>query len=162
MDKNRPPAWRLKSGERVVDRPNSHLHAGVAALLPTVLAAIESRGRLFLVESHDFDRVIGETVCVATSVGDQIVYAQREGRRGLTRFVKNRAAEPTSRVTCVLKAGDVGDEYVLITAFIGAPAVPEPWDRNATAKSREFWDSHALVWGSEPTIPGTETSVCPW
>ena len=74
---------------------------------------------------------------------------------------RTRACQ-TSRVTCVLKAGDVGDEYVLITAFIGAPAVPEPWDRNATAKSREFWDSHALVWGSEPTIPGTETSVCPW
>lgn len=162
-----PPVWRLKSGERVVDRPNSHLHGEVAKLLPVALAAIESRGRLFLVESHDFGRVIGETVCVATHAGDQIVYAQREGRRGLTRFVKNRAAEPTAYVTCILKAGDAGDEFFLVTAFIGVPAEPEPWDKNlrdpaAKRKSREFWNSHALVWGSEPIVPDTEQTRCPW
>ena len=159
--------WVLKSGERVVDRPNSHLHAGVVALLPAALAAMESHGRLFLVESHDFGRVIGETVCVATHGGDQVVFAHREGRRGLTRFVKNRAAEPTSRVTCILKAGDTGEEFVLVTAFVGAPAEPEPWDKNlrdpaAKRKSCEFWSSHALVWGSEPIVPGTETARCPW
>lgn len=26
----------------------------------------------------------------------------------------------------------------------------------------EFWSSHALVWGSEPIVPGTETATCPW
>src|SRR3989344_3688850 len=28
--------------------------------------------------------------------------------------------------------------------------------------SRAFWESRALIWGSEETIPGTETTVCPW
>jgi len=153
--------WTLKSGERVVDRHASHLHGDVVALLPAALAAIESGSKKFLVASHDFGCVIGESVCVATEPSDTIVYAQRLCRFGFTRFVKNRSPEPTTKVTAILKAGD-GGEYVLITAFIGAPAEPEPWDRNATADSRAFWDSHALIWGSEPTIPGTETDRCPW
>ena len=155
--------WMLKSGERVVDRHRSHLHGEVVALLPAVLAAIESGSRVFLVASHDFGRVIGETICIATRPGDEIVYAQRPGRQGMTRFVKNRAPEPTRQVTVILKR-DARDWrlYVLISAFTGAPAEPEPWDRNATARSRSFWNTHALVWGKEPTIPGTETVRCPW
>ena len=152
--------WTLKSGEVVLDRHQSHLHGDVAALLPAALAAISSGGKKFLVASHDYGRAVGESACVATGPDDTIVYAQRPRRFGLTRFVKNRAPEPTNYVTVILKAGDVG-EYVLITAFIGEPAEPEPWDRNATAKSVVFWNSHALVWGSEPTIPGTETNRCP-
>ncbi|OGG58799.1 hypothetical protein A2765_05265 [Candidatus Kaiserbacteria bacterium RIFCSPHIGHO2_01_FULL_56_24] len=155
--------WTLKSGERVVDRHNSHLHGDVAALLPAALAEIESGGKQFLVASHDFGRVIGETICVATAAGDEIVYAQRPRRAGLTRFVKNRAPEPCSALVAILmKARDEADTYVLVSAFVGHRPEPEPWDKNATANSRAFWDSHALVWGSEPVVPGTETSVCPW
>ena len=77
------------------------------------------------------------------------------------REVIHRSPEPTQKVTVILKAGDAGD-YVLITAFIGASAEPEPWDRNATPQSVAFWNSHALVWGSEPVVPGTETDRCSW
>lgn len=158
--------WVLKSGETVVDRHRSHLHAGVTRLLPEALKNIDAQGKLFLVASHDFGRVVGETVCVATKAGDAVVYAQRIGRHGLSRFVKNRAAEPTSSVTVILKKGDQvdgRDEYVLVTAFLGTPAEPEPWDRNlrdaaAKQRSRTFWGSHALVWGSEPVVDGTETA----
>lgn len=152
---------RLKSGEVVVDRFNSHLHAGVAALLPAALDLIDSAGREFLVEEVDFGRPIGETTCVATAAGDQIVYAKRPRRFGLTRFVKNRRPESCDSIVVILKAGD-GGEYVLITAFVGHRPEPEPWDRNATTNSRAFWTSHALVWGSEPVVPGTETTRCPW
>jgi hypothetical protein len=155
--------WTLKSGERVVDRHQSHLHGKVAELLPAALVVIESGNRGFLVVSHDFGRVIGETICVETGALDQIVYAQRPRRGGLTRFVKNRVAEPCSALVAILmRARDEADTYVLVSAFIGHPAEPEPWDRNATANSRAFWDSHALVWDSEPVISGTETDVCPW
>ena len=51
--------------------------------------------------------------------------------------------------------------YVLLTAFIGKKAEPEPWDRSATEKSVEFWSVRALIWGHEPVVPGTETSECP-
>jgi len=153
----------LKSGEVVVDRFHSHLHRGVAPLLPEALARIESNGRDFLVEEVDFGRPIGETICVPTGPGDEIVFAKRPKRFGLTRFVKNRKPEPSSSVTVVLKVtGEDRGAYVLLSAFIGGKPEPEPWDKNATEKSVAFWVSHALVWGCEPVVPGTETTVCPW
>jgi hypothetical protein len=153
----------LKSGEVVVDRFHSHLHRGVARLLPEALAHINSRGRSFLVDEVVFDHVIGETICVPTGPGDRIVYAKRSKRFGLTRFVKNREPKPSSSVTIVLKAAEEDSgTYVLIFAFIGGKSEPEPWDKNAMEKSVAFWGSHALVWGCEPVVPGTETTVCPW
>lgn len=153
---------RLSSGEAVVDRHSSHLHPGVEQLLPEALSRIESFERQFLVEEVDFGRPVGETICVTTVAGDEIVYAQRPKRFGLSRFVKNRVPEPSSVVTVILKRDDREGVYVLITAFVGSAAPPEPWDRNATEESVVFWSSHALIWGVEPTIPGTETRECPW
>ena len=151
-----------KDGWTVFDRYNSHLHPGVQRILPTALGRINSMGRQFLVEEVVFDHVIGETVCVPTGSGDQIVYAKRPKRYGLTRFVVGKPAQPCQTVVAILKRREENDGYVLITAFIGSKPEPEPWDRNATEKSVKFWNSHALVWGSEPIIPGTETEVCPW
>ncbi len=160
--------WKLGSGEVVIDRHQSHVHGEVVYHLPEALARINARGQRFLAEEVEFGRPIGETVCVATSDADEIVYAQRAGRRGLTRFVKNRKPAPTAHVTVVLKQDDreMGN-YVLITAFLGRKAEPEPWDQNIRmreeyARAVEFWSSRALVWGSEPIIPGTETTIRPW
>lgn len=160
-------SWILGSGEAVVDRAQSHLHLGVAVLLPEALARIDARGRQFLIEEVDFGRLIGETVCVGTTDADEIVFAQRPRRAGLTRFVKNRVAEPCSAVTVILKMGDRSSTYVLITAFLGQLAEKEPWDRSIRtddefARAKNFWSAHALVWGSESIVPGTETTVCPW
>lgn len=152
----------LKSGEAVVDRQDSHLHESVLPHLSTALTQIEGLGRKFLIEEVDFGRQIGETICVATGLGDEIVFAQRPKRFGLTRFVKNRKSETCSSVVVILKAGEQTGVYVLITAYIGRKAEPEPWDRNATASALEFWNSHALVWDCEEILPGTETNICPW
>ncbi|HOZ36467.1 MAG TPA: hypothetical protein PLR18_01395 [bacterium] len=59
------------------------------------------------------------------------------------------------------KAEDVGG-YILITAFVGGLSEPEPWDRNTTPASADFWANHALIWGCEPIVSGTETTRCPW
>ena len=153
---------KLKSKEDVVDRYQSHLHPSVLAVLPEALAKIETKGRSFIIEEVQMGRIIGETTCVITGSDDIIVFAQRPKRFGHTRFVKNRAAEPCSSVVVILKTADEQPEaYVLITAFIGSKPEPEPWDRNATPNSINFWNEHALIWGSEP-ITGTETAVCPW
>ncbi len=152
----------LGSGEPIIDRLNSHVHNGVRQLLPEALATIQSEGRQFIVGEVDFGRPVGESACGATGPGDEILYAKRPRRWGLTRFVRNRTPEPCSSVVVILKKAEEDDSYILITAFIGRKAEPEPWDRNATAKSYAFWSSHALVWGSEPVVPGTETTVCPW
>jgi len=146
---------KLKSGEAVVDRHRSHLHEGVARLLPDALARIDSLGRKFLVEEVDFGRLVGGTVCVPTGPGDQIVFASRPKRFGLTRFVLNRMSEPSNAVTVILKKDDNEDYYILVTAFVGRRPEPEPWDKKnfsrqpdpqeAERRSREFWASHALV-----------------
>lgn len=154
--------WQTKDGVLVVDRHRSHLHSDVGRLLPEALGKIDTAGRNFIADEIDFGRLIGESACVATEPGDTIVYAARPRRRGLTRFVKNRSAEPCSAIVVILKKAEDFGGYVLITAFVGQRSEPEPWDRNATANSRRFWSSHALVWGSEPTVPGTETDRCPW
>ena len=158
--------WVLGSGEPVVDRYQSHLHSAVEVLLPEALARIDARGRQFLIEEVDFSRPIGKTVCVATSDADEIVFAQRPRRAGLSRFVKNRVAESCDSVVVILKTASGAEAamgaYVLVTAFVGHKPEPEPWDRNATPQSVVFWNSHAMIWGSEPVVPGTETNMCSW
>ena len=91
----------------------------------------------------------------------------------MTRFVKSRTPEPCSSVVVILKKADrQPGVYVLITAFIGRKAEPEPWDQRSFSQqsdpaeaerlSREFWAANALVWGSEEVFRGTETNECPW
>jgi len=137
--------WRLASGELVIDRPRSHLLPEVVPLLPEALAQVDAGGREFVEAEVDLGRVIGESICVATTDADRIVWVRRPGRAGPTRCVVGRAPEPCSTVTAILRRGDRGEEYVLITAYVGRIAGPEPWDRHATDASRAFWARHALI-----------------
>ncbi|HRH25424.1 MAG TPA: hypothetical protein PLD99_00525 [Parcubacteria group bacterium] len=148
-----------KSGEKVFDRPSSHIHGNetVEKYLPLALERIDSMGRDFIVEAVDFGEEIGVSMCVETTPEDEIVYAVRPKRRGPTRFVKNREGEPTSEFTVILKKVDEG--YIVITAFVGPKAEKEPWDPMATEESKEFWNNHALIWESEEVIPGTESTT---
>ena len=160
--KSPPESWQLASGEEVVDREQSHLHGDVRRLLPEVLAQIHAQGRAFIIHSCDFGRVVGETICVWTRPDDSIVYAQRVGRAGLSRFVKNRQSDPCSVITVMLRQNDDG-RYEVITAYVGYLGEHEPWDKGAREpQSSRFWNEYALVWGHEPVVPGTETTRCPW
>lgn len=152
----------LKSGELVVDRlDGSHIHESVRSYISEALARIDSEQKIFFVEEIEFGKEIGKNVCVLTNENDKIIFAQRPNRFGHTRFVIGKVPEPCSSVVVILKRTEE-QSYILLTAFIGRKAEPEPWDKNATERSAEFWSKRALVWGSEPVIPGTETSVCPW
>lgn len=162
MQENLRLLGALASGEPVYDRPCSHLHASVAGLLPEAFARISSGGAQFLAHEVDFGRIVGETTCVPTGEGDEVVWAQRPGRRGMTRFVKNRDPEPASTVVLILKRDRFEPYYVLVTAFVGRQGGLEPWDPRACKEDRKFWEGHALVYGSEPILPETETGVCPW
>lgn len=156
--------WRLGSGEVVFDRPDSHLasHPTVVPLLCEALGRIHSAGRETMAEQVDFGRLVGQTVRVKTREGDEIVFAQRPGRKGLTRFVKNRQPEPCSSAVVCLERGQEG-KYVLLTAFVGSRCPAEPWDKEwVTEDSVPFWNSEAMVWGEEEVVPGTETTICPW
>lgn len=157
---------KLASGEIVIDRKDSHVqtHSAVLPLLTEVLSKIRSVGKKSFCKEIKFGRVIGETICVTTSDKDEIIFAQRPNRRGLTRFVKNRQPEATNSVAaCFLKGDGMGGAYLLTTAFIGSRAPAEPWDIQwADETSIPFWNSHALIWGEEEIIVGTETDSCPW
>lgn len=151
--------YRLGSGEPVYDHAESHVrdHGTVEPLLAEAIERIQSLDREIIVDEIDFGRVIGENNCVRTEPGDDIVYAKRPKRKGVTRFVRNRKPEPTTKVTMVLtKDPDYFGAYKILTAFLGDRAEPEPWDPAATARSIRFWNTHALAWGSCPTILGTE------
>jgi len=156
--------WQLGSGEMVADRPNSHLasHGAVLPFVGEALLRIQSGHQSFIAEEVDFGQPIGETICLETREGDDIVFAQRPNRSGLTRFVKNRQPEPCSTVVVCLKKAREGG-YILLTAYIGRRTPAEPWDTEwATDQSVPFWNTHALIWGHEQIVPGTETEVSPW
>jgi hypothetical protein len=151
----------LKTGETVLDRYNSHLHETAIQLLPEALSQISADGRQFIVEEVDFGRPIGVTICVTTGPGDQIIFAKRPRRFGHSRFVIGKGPTDCSVMTVILKAIE-NNQFLLMTAYIGKNAGPEPWDKFATEASKEFWSKHALVWGEEPTEPGTETEEPLW
>ena len=163
-----------KDGFPVIDRYNSHLkeHREVLAILPEALKKVDTKGRPFIEDEVSFDHTIGKSFCVKTSENDEIVYARRRGRKGLSRFVLNREPEDTNKVSLVLKkirervsqgkdAREV-NAYLLITAWIGERAEVEYYDPRATEKSLAFWNTHALIYDPELIIPGTETKEKPW
>ncbi len=155
----KPPALQTADGWEVRDRSVSHTRID-PALVAEAIALVRVGSAAFLSPTVDLGRVVGDCVCVPTTAKDlpAVVFARRPGRNGLTRFVK-KPAIPDSRVTLVLKRASEGPFYVLITAWIGGPAFPEPWDRRATSEARAFWKNHALAWGCEETEEGSETII---
>lgn len=149
-----------KNGWEVYDRHTSHSHCSEADVA-AALSQIELNDD-FVIESVELDGRFGFCECVETRSDDIIIYRQRENRDGLTRFVLGRAAEKTSTITLILAQRD--EFYVLITAFWGSKAEPEPWDKRAFLRdprgvfqaqkaSISFWSNHALV------VPGMEDAV---
>jgi hypothetical protein len=165
--------WKLATGEEVVLHHDTHLRDSLDKLLPEVFRRIRSNNQLSLQADVDLERIVGKTSCVATKDNDTIIFAQRTGCRGLTRFVKFRKSEPCTHVFVVLrKAEEKPPRYALFTAFVGRRGEAEPWDDEYFLKQKEpqaayqkalrFWEKNALVWESEPIVPNTETEKCPW
>jgi len=146
-----------RDGFPVFDRPTSHHHV-TGELLAAIISRVSLARRDFAKERVTFDQVVGVSECVATTPSDTVVFAQREHRAGLTRFVMHRQPEPCRSAIAIFKRMRDRPGYLLVTAFVGEAAEPEPWDRNATPASRTFWSTHALVWGSCPVRDGS-TSV---
>lgn len=166
------PTWVaggcLADGSIVVDRMPSYVRASEIETVLRALPKVDPAGRSFIEAEILFPETVGDTKCVETTSEDAIVYAQRPGRYGLTRFVKGRAPEPTKSVFVVLKK-ERNHRYVLITGFTGGKPEPEPWDEKAFAhsvdpaearkRSAEFWANHALIYMPDMIVPGTETKT---
>lgn len=154
----------LGSGERVIVRPTSHIHDNpeLEKYLVLALSKITSNNQNVIGGEVDFGETIGVSRCVPTTQGDEIIFAMRPKRKGYTRFVKNRQPEPTNKLTIILTKDKQTNDYLVLTTYIGAKAEPEPWDFRATDKALDFWKSHALVYGTEPILEGTETLEAKW
>lgn len=146
---------------KFVNRVNSHLHNNIQKLLPEVVEKVSDFSDDFDVQEIEFDRVVGKTICVPASEGDDVVYAIRKGRNGHTRFVKDRESIDCKIVTIVLKKMSEGT-VLIVSCFIGKKAEVEPFDERATKSSIEFWSSHALIWDGEEIIEGSKVIENPW
>ncbi len=161
--------WRLKTGEIVLDRKDSHLSPEVLPYLTFVFPRISWQGdRDFASQElglgECIDGPIGEQICVVTKPADKITYGIRKGRHGYSRLVHGRQPEPTTILTVVLKMNRGCLE--IITAFFGPNAPVEPNRDNAIFRinpdnSREFWRHHALLREAVEIQEGTETDVPP-
>lgn len=109
----------------------------------------------------DMKRIIGKSALVKTTGYDEIVYALRPNRSELMRFVRNRVAENTTYVTLDLRKLS-NNSCELFTAYVGRNTPKFPGHSKETPDSKPFWNTHALVWGLQDIIPGSETSTCPW
>ena len=154
-------AFLSKDKRFIIDRPKSHLHDGITPELLKIICAQITCNKLKLIRTQiNFEKVIGTTNCVPITEKDEVVYAQRVGRYGHSKFVLNREPEPTKSATIVLKKAL--QHYKILTSYIGTRSELEPKDRRATLASIRFWEEHALVFGSEPIQENTITKECPW
>ena len=144
-----------KDGKAVIDRPDSHFHweSGMTQELFTeALGKIDTEERESFLEEVDFGREIGKNHCVEVGPEDEVVYAVRARRRGLTPLVKNREPISCSKMVVVLeKEAEKPNTYILKTAYIGEGTPREPWDSSIPSdkefeEAKAFWSNHALIY----------------
>lgn len=151
----------LASGQGVIDRPNSHLGGKTDMPLQEAFDRISLTDEQFTEQEVDLGRKWGITQVVTTNESDSIYFANRPKRSGHSRFVEGRSTEPTTQMVVVLKKSQTPNQYILITAYPGEYAGPEPWDPKATPNSKSYWQSHAFVSGAVEEVPGTRTDLIP-
>jgi hypothetical protein len=163
---------KSKNGKEVTFDP-VHSHAvthledtpGLASLVKEVVGGLDLNGQE-IAQHFDLNRIVGTCDVVNVNDSDEIVYGMRKNREddGLVPFVKNRDGDPCSYVAVhLLPKPD--ESYELSSAWIGTfgeDDEPFPQSLNANERSKDFWNKHAFVYGSQEIMPGTETSARPW
>lgn len=110
---------------------------------------------------RDMGHDIGVCDVVETSDKDTIIYAQQAKSQIFVPFVKNRKMERTSFISLELLLND-DQSYSLHQIIFGHPVPSFPYSNTESADSRDFWTSHALLWGDWPIQSKTITKDCPW
>lgn len=148
------------------DPENSHASthfADTPQIIPFVKKILEQTTVSGDIMEFDTDTGVelGQSGLVETDATDEIVYAIRKNRDRHIRFTKSRTAGLSSMVTINLNRLEDG-RYNVYSAWLGSNSPPTPNSPMANEQSRPFWANHALVWGTQEVLPGTETTVCPW
>jgi hypothetical protein len=129
-------------------------------LIKEVLAPMKLKGGDVLIE-HDMGRRIGNTDTVKTDEKDTIFYAQPYKKVVFSRYVKNRAPIPSSKLTIILVRDDEGN-YDIVDTWVGQYTPPFPGDEKETDQSKPFWETHAVVMDTQVVQSKTITKTCPY
>ncbi len=132
----------------------------VIGLIKEVLKPMALKNSRVAIE-RDMGRVIGNTDIIETTEKDTIFYAQAAKQNVFSRYAKNRYPLPSRKLTIILKQDDFGD-YEIHDTWIGPNKPPFPGDQNETAKSKTYWETHALVQDAQVVQFKTITKVCPY
>lgn len=123
-------------------------------LLEEAVSLVDTKDRSYMMETVDLNRVIGKDHYVKTEKGDTCFFMERGNRGYKTRFVLNKDAPDTTKITVGIAMGDASDgplegKYILFTLFEGELAPKEPSDPRLKDEEREesekAWATHALV-----------------
>ena len=164
---------KLKIQGNVFSYKNSHFHQhqnvlfhfneALTMLLPKIK---DIKNGSFIKETVDLNRIIGKREVIELTGNEDIYYAQRKGRKTLTKFVSGVQAQDCSCITFVLsKIND--NKFKILTAYIGYMAEKEPLDpsiknENEFNIAKEYWDKTAMIEGSQKIYKNTITRECPW
>lgn len=132
----------------------------VISLIKEVLTSMNLTDSQVSIE-REMGRVIGNTDIVETTEKDTIYYAQPNKKKVFSRYAKNRYPLPSSTLTIIL-AQDMDGNYEVHDTWIGPYIPPFPGDENETAKSRSYWETHALVQDAQAVQTKTITKICPY
>mgnify|MGYP001581097208 FL=1 len=132
----------------------------VLNLIREVLGSLKLTDNQITIE-HDMGRVIGNTDIVETTDKDTIFYAQPHKMNVFSRFAKNRYPTPSRTLTIILSKDDKG-HYEVLNTWIGPYIPPFPGDEKATAKSKAYWQTHALVQDAQLVQAKSITRECPY
>jgi len=152
--------YRSKDGYLVTDRKYSHVHGDLSKRLQFILGRIDCKGSYHIHHIEHFPFSIGKSNCVIVTWEDEVVYAKRVGRTHFSKFVKNRQEESTNYVTIILKMEQ--GIYVISSAFYGNKPEADIDYENDKNHNTDYWGDHAIIYGTEPIYPETETPVNPW
>jgi hypothetical protein len=135
---------------------NPGLQKLVQKSIPKLIATKE-------IERYEIDigEFVGMSDLIETTADDKIIYALRPLRLQYSRFVKNKQPQPTLYIVIDLRK-DTDGIYTLYTAYIGKLTPSFPGGDFMPEQSKEFWSHHALVWGTQEIIEGSETTENPW
>jgi hypothetical protein len=132
----------------------------VYALIKELLSTHKLRGDRIIIEQN-MGRDIGTTDIVSTTEKDTIYYAQPIKSEVFSRFAKNRYPQVSNMLTVVIDRDNEGN-YEVSDAWIGGNHPSFPGDQFATADSKSYWKTHALVQDAQVIQPKSLTKICPY
>ncbi len=162
---------RIKDAVFIYNESHFKQHPAVLANIPEALEKVVDqlqsyKDDSFIKKTVDLNKVIGKREAIELKGNEEVYYAQRMGRRTLTKFVRGVEAEDCSCITFIVsKVND--KKFRLITAYIGYSAEKEPLDpaiktEEEFNRAKEYWSKTAMIEGTQAIYQNTITTECPW